>query len=97
MREKREKEKSANGTTHPSLSQPRATPQEKWPKKTRAEGPAYHPVDNPASRNYVTPLQGWSLFGPFPRALPWAGMSRPFRAAIDFVASLVGYFVESER
>ena len=94
MREKREKEKSANGTTHPSLSQPRATPQEKWPKKTRAEGPAYYRC---ISHNYIPPLQGSSLCYPFPRALPWAGMSRPFRAAIDFVASLVGYFVESER
>jgi hypothetical protein len=32
---------------------------------------------------YVTPFQGWgTLNNRLPRALPWVGMSRPFRAAI---------------
>ena len=29
---------------------------------------------------YVTPFQGWGLLSVIPRALPWAGMSRPFGA-----------------
>ncbi len=48
-------------------------------------------------QNYVTPLQGSHIFALLPRALPWAGISRPFRAVINFVASFVGNFVESQR
>jgi hypothetical protein len=46
------------------------------------------------------PFRARLFLAPFPRALPWAGMSRPFRACINFVASLVDNFaalVESER
>jgi hypothetical protein len=37
--------------------------------------------DSPYSHDYIPPLQGWSVFASLPRALPWAGMFRPFRAA----------------
>jgi len=35
---------------------------------------------------YVTPFQGSIIFVHGPRALPWAGMSRPFRP-LNHVAS----------
>jgi len=33
---------------------------------------------------YVTPFQGYILGSFLPRALPWAGMCRPFRAKEDY-------------
>ena len=47
--------------------------------------------------DYIPPLQGSPIFALLLMTLPWAGMLRPFRAAINFVASLVGNFAESER
>jgi hypothetical protein len=38
-------------------------------------------------RHYIPPLQGSSVFASLPRALPWAGISRPFRA---FISSYTG-------
>ena len=37
--------------------------------------------DSPFFQDYIPPLQGSSVFASLPRALPWAGMFRPFRAA----------------
>jgi len=39
--------------------------------------------------DYVPSLQGSFVFASLPRALPWAGMSRPFRACISFIMSVV--------
>ena len=43
-------------------------------------------------RLYPAP-SGLVCFASLPRALPWAGISRPFRAGINFVATFVGNFV----
>ena len=64
-----------------------------WQLQTRAESPAYHLAENLLGPTISRPFRASRFFAPLPRALPWAGMSRPFRAFINFVASFVGNFV----